>query len=1109
MKIKLLLLFCLATLNSFSQSPPWLWAKSAGGASFEIASSVTTDASGNVYVVGGFSSSTITFGTTTLTNIYAPNYYNPDIFIVKYDSIGNILWAKSASGNNADYANSVAIDALGNIYVVGSFLGTTITFESTILTNTGTVNTEDIFVTKYDPSGNLLWAKSAGGNTRDYAFSVSIDSLGSIYVAGSFSNNGITFGSVTLTNTGSYDMFLVKYDTSGNVLWAKSVGGAAYSSCWPNSVTTDASGNVLVAGYFSDSTIIFGSDTLTSTSTGGSLFLAKYDTAGNVLWAKNASGSANSWSWAYSVSADPNGNSYLVGKFGGYEIIFGSDTLTNPVGDNMFITKYDALGNVLWAKISSGTDDNRAYSVATDANGNCYVVGLFTGNSITFGSVTITTVNTNNSPDMVIVKFDATGNLIWAKSPGGVHSYNVGSVAVDVFGNVYVAGDFKPTINFGTATLTSNGNGDMFIAKCAIEFEQIAHTTHTNSTCNGVCNGSATGSVTYGVGPFGYSWAGPSSYTAIGTTITGLCAGSYTLTITDSSNMLPATAITIITQPLVEFNIMTGNDTSFCGGGTATLNVNFIGGSTASCGNSGAMTTIGTGLASNSNSSYPAPFSNWYTSSAQRYLYTVAELNAAGFFAGKIDSIGWNVTNINNISTFHNFTIKMGNTDSTAFHSNDPVSSINYGISPVFYADSVTITTGWNSFHFANSFIWDGVSNIIVQICNNEGPPWPNYSSNAKTTYTNTTYASSQWWLSDNQDQCGFTGGGFSSIANRHPDIRFHYCSAIIDPADYTYLWTPQFGNIANDILQNTTASPLYTTDFIVTVTNNSSGCYRQDTLTVELTSPIANFTMVPDSTNPFNYWAFNTSSGNGLSYSWDFGDGSPLSNSSSSTHIYASANTYTVCLTINSGNCADTLCQNVLVNGTLSPCLALFNISHDTSSSNPNALTVTNLSYGTAITYLWDFGDSATSILPNPSHAYTGIGPYLLCLTVDNGAGCIETYCDSLFGVDSLGRELTQPIVINVIDGPDFGTTGGLEEDIANSIKIWPNPSIGSFQVLSSILKVDCLKIYNVLGKIVFQSEIKNQKAEIDLSKQPNGIYFINIKTEKGTTVQKLIIQK
>jgi hypothetical protein len=432
----------------------WLWAKSAGGTAAEAGNSVATDASGNAYVTGWFNSPTLTFGSHTLTNSGSGL---PDIFLAKYDTSGNVLWAKSAEGINEDIGYSVAVDASGNAYVSGYFISPTLTFGSDTLTNSGG---DAIFLAKYDASGNVLWAKSAGGTGGEvgYSYSVAVDASGNAYLTGYFYSFTITFGYNTLTNAGYDDIFLVKYDAGGNVLWAKSAGGTGYES--GNSVAVDASGSAYVTGYYSSPSVIFGSDTLTNPGN-GDIFLAKYDAGGNILWAKSAGGTGGGG--GNSVAVDASGNAYVTGYYSSPAIIFGSDTLTN-VGDyDIFLAKYDAGGNVLWAKCAGGFINESGSSVTLDASGNAYVTGWFNSQTLTFGSDTLTNVDNG---DIFLAKYDAGGNVLWAKSAGG-NNVDIGqSAAMDASGNAYVTGWFNSqTLTFGLDTLTNTGAADIFLAK--------------------------------------------------------------------------------------------------------------------------------------------------------------------------------------------------------------------------------------------------------------------------------------------------------------------------------------------------------------------------------------------------------------------------------------------------------------------------------------------------------------------------------------------------------------------------------------------------------------------------------------------------------------------
>jgi len=372
-----------------------------------------------------------------------------------YTQTSDWLWAKNAGGIDTDLSVSVAVDASGNVYVAGFFQSPVITFGSYTLMNEGL---GDMFLAKYDAGGNVLWAKSVGGIDNDYAHSVAVDASGNAYVTGNFYSSNITFGSYTLTNAASCDMFLAKYDANGDVLWAKSAGG---TDCdYAHSVVTDVSGNAYVTGSFESPTITFDSYTLTNAGS-SDMFLAKYDADGNILWAKRVGGTGSDY--MLSIAVDASENAYVTGYFYSPAITFGSHTLTNTGYFDIFLAKYDAGGNVLWAKSAEGTGFDYAYSVAVDASGNAYVTGHFNGTTITFGSYTLTN---EGFFDIFLAKYDAGGNVLWAKSGEGLNYDYAYFVALDASGNAYVTGTFEsPVLTFDSFPLTNVGNVDIFLAK--------------------------------------------------------------------------------------------------------------------------------------------------------------------------------------------------------------------------------------------------------------------------------------------------------------------------------------------------------------------------------------------------------------------------------------------------------------------------------------------------------------------------------------------------------------------------------------------------------------------------------------------------------------------
>ena len=448
---KLIFYSCLLLSSIFSvnaQTPNWQWAKSAGGTGYESSTGVCTDASGNVFITGLFFSPTITFGTTTLTNAGGM-----DIFIVKYDATGNVLWAKSAGGVYGERGQSVCTDASGNVFITGHFYSPTITVGTITLTNTNQTSdsTSDIFIVKYDASGNVLWAKSEGSGSNESGQSVCTDASGNVFITGSFYSVNLYIGTtwLFLSEWDRYnDIFIVKYDTSGNVLWAKSAGGVGSDGGY--AVCTDSTGNLFVTGINSFADI----------------FIVKYDTSGNVLWAKSEGGTG--YDLGTGVCTDASGNVIITGLFSSPTIAFGTTMLTNTNNNtfDFFIVKYDTSGNVLWAKSAGGAGSDVSKGVCTDASGNVIITGYFDSPTIFFGFRTTTLINANEFSDIFIVKYDASGNVLWAKSAGGAGSDLSSGVCTNASGNIFITGYFgNPNINFGTTTLTNAGASDIFIAK--------------------------------------------------------------------------------------------------------------------------------------------------------------------------------------------------------------------------------------------------------------------------------------------------------------------------------------------------------------------------------------------------------------------------------------------------------------------------------------------------------------------------------------------------------------------------------------------------------------------------------------------------------------------
>lgn len=440
-----------------SQTLSWQWAHSAGLTGEDMAESIVADDSGYVYATGSFTSGTITFGSFTLTNAGAGT---ADIILVKYNSNSAVVWAKNFGNADGDIGHGVSIDKNGNVYLTGWFSSSMVPMGSHVLLNSGT-GTADAFVAKFTPSGNVLWAKSAGGSGADVAYGIATDTIGNTYITGMFLSSSASFGAYTLNHTGgnAADIFIARYDAAGNVSWAKSAGGTAADIGY--SAAVDINGNAYFTGWFASASLSFGTNTITNAG-GNDLFAVKYDTGGNVIWAKNAGGTGNEM--GNSIASDNAGNIFITGSFDSPSLSIGNTTLSNQGGFDLMLIKYDAFGNPAWANSAGALYDDAGTGVVVSSSGNVYISGKYFSQNITFGPASLTNINPG-AFDLFVARYDAAGNPAWAIGAGGSFQDVPNSICMDGNGTIYIAGKFdSPSIVFGPSTLYKGCVNDFFIA---------------------------------------------------------------------------------------------------------------------------------------------------------------------------------------------------------------------------------------------------------------------------------------------------------------------------------------------------------------------------------------------------------------------------------------------------------------------------------------------------------------------------------------------------------------------------------------------------------------------------------------------------------------------
>ncbi len=311
----------VAKLNS---SGVWQWAKKAGGSSNDYSKEISIDSNGNSYITGTFEGNA-TFGSLTIN---CSSGYS-DIFVAKLNFNGDWQWVKQAGGSSwYDRGYSISVDSNGNLYVTGFFYYTA-TFGSSTLTSYGN---NDIFVAKLNSNGDWLWVKQAGGIEEDWAEAIIVDSVGNSFITGIFEDTA-TFGSIALTSSGGYDVFIAKLNSNGDWQWAEKAGGSSNEIGY--GISIDSNGNSYVTGIFSG-TATFDSDTLTSSGASNDIFISKLNSNGDWQWVKQAGGSSSDT--GQGISVDSNGDVYVSGQFY-LSATFGDDTLISSGVQDIYVSK--------------------------------------------------------------------------------------------------------------------------------------------------------------------------------------------------------------------------------------------------------------------------------------------------------------------------------------------------------------------------------------------------------------------------------------------------------------------------------------------------------------------------------------------------------------------------------------------------------------------------------------------------------------------------------------------------------------------------------------------------------------------------------------------------
>lgn len=411
-------------------TPKWTGTKQLGVAgATTVAVGVAADTNGNVYVTG---STTGAIDGVALSG-------SQDLFLTMYNSLGTKIRTRllGITGKTTT-ANSIAVDASGNVYVVGTTNGS---LPSGSLPANLVSGTQDLFLTKYNQAGvNLFTTQLGVTGSITVATSVTVDLSGNVYVAG-YTNGSLPSN----TRAGTQDYFLAQYSSSGVNQYTKQVGIAEANTA-ANSIAVDTNGNVYVVGD------TYGSLDVISRIGVRDLFLTKYNSAGAKIGSSIQIGIAGLPTVATGVTVNASGDIFVTGyTFGGLS----PNTVTGE--RDLFLIKYDpALGNMFTKQLGVASKITVANSVAVDQSGNAYVGGY------THGSLDGQTLSGTNSQDFFLTKYDATGTIVRTRQLGVAGKFtSANSIALDLNGNVYVTG----STTGGLDKNTLSGTKDFFITK--------------------------------------------------------------------------------------------------------------------------------------------------------------------------------------------------------------------------------------------------------------------------------------------------------------------------------------------------------------------------------------------------------------------------------------------------------------------------------------------------------------------------------------------------------------------------------------------------------------------------------------------------------------------
>lgn len=412
---------------------------------------ITQDINNDFIVVANFSNTVDVDPGPALVNFTSSGF--DDILVMKFSSVGSLIWAKKWGGGLMDKVSSVAVDSNQQIVITGYFSGIMDADPGPGVNNLSSAGVEDVFLIKLDSNGNHIWSRKFGGSNADMATDLIITANHNLMVTGSFTNT-VDFdpgaGSALVSSAGLTDAFIIRFDSNGIYQWVKTFGSS--NNDMANSIVENDSLELYITGSFKGTVDMdpgIGTYNLSSVFSTDDVVILKLNEQGVFKWAKTIGG--NGVDIGSAVKTDGNGNLILTGIFNNsvdFDPGAGSDIQSSHGGDDVFLLKLDSGGVYHWANSYGDNSNDKTGNLNIDGSNRIYHTGTFSG-TVDFdpGLSTFNLNSTGGSEDIFVQRINEDGSLGWAFGMGGVGNDHGWNLTIDITGSLGLVGDFQNTMD--------------------------------------------------------------------------------------------------------------------------------------------------------------------------------------------------------------------------------------------------------------------------------------------------------------------------------------------------------------------------------------------------------------------------------------------------------------------------------------------------------------------------------------------------------------------------------------------------------------------------------------------------------------------------------------